>query len=62
MTTHDLFRCIGDLSDEFIEEAAEIDPAWFEGAESVGICGATSTPKWLMQEVADRIGKIGKGK
>lgn len=24
MTTHDLFRCIGDLSDEFIEEAAEI--------------------------------------
>ena len=37
------------------EEAAEIDPAWFEGAESVGICGATSTPKWLMQEVADRI-------
>jgi len=28
----------------------------------VGICGATSTPKWLMQEVADRIGKIGKGK
>ncbi|OKY96958.1 MAG: 4-hydroxy-3-methylbut-2-enyl diphosphate reductase [Alistipes sp. 58_9_plus] len=45
-----------------IEEAAEIDPAWFEGAESVGICGATSTPKWLMQEVADRIGKIGKGK
>lgn len=45
-----------------IEEAAEIDPAWFEGAESVGICGATSTPKWLMQEVADRIEKIGKGK
>ena len=24
MTTHDLFRCIGDLSDEFIEEAAEV--------------------------------------
>ena len=45
-----------------VEEASEIDPAWFEGAESVGICGATSTPKWLMQEVADRIGKIGKGK
>ena len=43
-----------------IEEAAEIDPAWFEGAESVGICGATSTPKWLMQEVADRIGQIGR--
>lgn len=38
-----------------IEEAAEIDPAWLAGADSVGICGATSTPKWLMQEVADAI-------
>lgn len=38
-----------------IEEAAEIDPAWLAGAESAGICGATSTPKWLMQEVADAI-------
>ena len=43
-----------------VEEAAEIDPAWFPGAESVGICGAPSTPKWLMQEVADRIGQIGR--
>ena len=43
-----------------VEEAAEIDPAWFPGAESVGICGATSTPKWLMQEVADRIAQIGR--
>ena len=41
-----------------VEEAPEIDPAWFEGAASVGICGATSTPKWLMQEVADAIGTI----
>lgn len=35
-----------------IEEASEIDPAWLVGAESVGICGATSTPRWLMEEVA----------
>ncbi|MBO7185852.1 MAG: 4-hydroxy-3-methylbut-2-enyl diphosphate reductase [Alistipes sp.] len=35
-----------------IEEAAEIDMAWFEGAASVGICGATSTPRWLMEDVA----------
>ncbi len=41
-----------------IEEAVEIDPAWFEGARSAGICGATSTPKWLMQHVADHIGEI----
>lgn len=41
-----------------LEEAAEIDPAWFAQAASVGICGATSTPKWLMQEVADAVKKI----
>ncbi len=38
-----------------IEEAAELVSAWFEGVGSVGICGATSTPGWLMQEVADAI-------
>ncbi len=38
-----------------VEEASELDPAWFAGAESAGICGATSTPRWLMQEVADAI-------
>ena len=41
-----------------VEEAAEIDPAWFAGAESVGICGATSTPKWLMKQCADCIGTL----
>lgn len=38
-----------------IEEASELKPEWFEGVESVGICGATSTPKWLMEEIADAI-------
>lgn len=38
-----------------IEEASELNPAWFEGVASVGICGATSTPKWLMEEVARQI-------
>lgn len=38
-----------------VEEASEVDPRWFEGAESIGICGATSTPKWLMQQVAEAI-------
>ena len=41
-----------------VEEAAELRAEWFEGAESVGICGATSTPKWLMQDVADAIGNL----
>ena len=38
-----------------IEEASELQPEWLEGASTVGICGATSTPKWLMQQVADHI-------
>lgn len=41
-----------------IEEAAEIDSRWFEGAESVGVCGATSTPLWLMENVAKEIEKL----
>ena len=43
-----------------IEEASEIDPQWLTGAASVGICGATSTPKWLMCEVADSIAACGR--
>ena len=38
-----------------IEEASELQSEWFEDVESVGICGATSTPKWLMQEIAEAI-------
>jgi 4-hydroxy-3-methylbut-2-en-1-yl diphosphate reductase len=35
----------------FIENESEIEPTWFAGASSVGICGATSTPMWLMEQV-----------
>lgn len=35
-----------------ISKPDEINPNWFEGVNSVGICGATSTPNWLMEEVA----------
>ena len=41
-----------------IEEASEIDPQWFDGATSVGVCGATSTPSWLMNNVAKEIEKL----
>ena len=40
-----------------IENAEEIDLKWFENLNSVGICGATSTPKWLMEECRDYIKK-----
>ncbi|MDF9796871.1 4-hydroxy-3-methylbut-2-enyl diphosphate reductase [Catalinimonas alkaloidigena] len=35
----------------FISSKQEIDPDWFTTTNSVGICGATSTPMWLMEEV-----------
>ncbi len=37
---------------QFISGTSEIKNSWFDGVESVGICGATSTPNWLMEEVA----------
>ena len=40
-----------------VEEASELEAEWFEGAESVGICGATSTPRWLMEQVAQALTK-----
>ena len=39
----------------FIESEEELEKEWFTNAGSVGICGATSTPMWLMQQVSDAI-------
>ena len=36
----------------------EIDPSWLYGAGSIGVCGATSTPRWLMENVKNRAIKI----
>jgi len=36
-----------------IEDADEIQLEWLQGVKTVGICGATSTPKWLMEECRD---------
>ena len=36
----------------------EIQPEWFEGINSVGICGATSTPTWLMEKCKEKVEKI----
>jgi 4-hydroxy-3-methylbut-2-enyl diphosphate reductase len=35
----------------FISRVDEIDFSWFEPGNTVGICGATSTPMWLMEDV-----------
>ena len=39
----------------FVENETELQPRWFEGVETVGISGATSTPQWLMERVKTRI-------
>jgi 4-hydroxy-3-methylbut-2-enyl diphosphate reductase len=38
-----------------ISNPDEINPDWLKNIKSVGICGATSTPKWLMEEVAQKV-------
>ena len=38
-----------------IDQPEEIDQNLLEGVKSIGICGATSTPKWLMEECKNKI-------
>ena len=38
-----------------VTDGSDVRPEWLEGAERVGICGATSTPAWLMEEVRKKI-------
>jgi len=42
----------------FVSSKEEIDATWFEEGDTVGICGATSTPQWQMEEVRDFLQKI----
>jgi len=41
-----------------IEGPEEIDVQWFKDVESIGICGATSTPKWLMEQCEEKVKSI----
>lgn len=43
---------------QFISDAGEITEPLPAGVERVGVCGATSTPKWLMEEVAERVRRL----
>lgn len=42
----------------FISDPEEIDYSWFEAQDTVGVCGATSTPMWLMEMVKSKILKL----
>ncbi|WP_181306811.1 4-hydroxy-3-methylbut-2-enyl diphosphate reductase [Rufibacter sp. XAAS-G3-1] len=39
----------------FVSMVEELNPEWFEAGNTIGICGATSTPMWLMEEVRDAL-------
>ena len=39
----------------FVSNPDQIEESWFENGDTVGICGATSTPMWLMEHVKERI-------
>lgn len=41
-----------------VEDVKDIESSWFIGIQSVGVCGATSTPRWLMDKVAQHIRAI----
>jgi 4-hydroxy-3-methylbut-2-enyl diphosphate reductase len=38
-----------------ISSPSELRREWFAGKHNTGVCGATSTPKWLIEEVATAI-------
>ena len=42
----------------FVSDVDELDQKWLLNVKSVGICGATSTPMWLMEKVRDRINEM----
>ncbi len=41
-----------------VEKAADIQPEWFQGAETVGVSAGASTPDWLIEEVVERLQSI----
>ncbi len=41
-----------------VSDIEELNPAWLEGKNNIGICGATSTPRWLMAQFQARIEEI----
>jgi 4-hydroxy-3-methylbut-2-enyl diphosphate reductase len=42
----------------FVASREDLDMSWFKEKNSVGVCGATSTPKWLIKNISDFISSI----
>ncbi len=52
-------ECLAANSDShLVSSEDDIDPAWLAGKERIGICGATSTPLWLMQRVSTAVRQL----
>lgn len=39
----------------FVSDEKELKPEWLTGRKSVGVCGATSTPRWLLEQIAAKL-------
>lgn len=56
-------ECLGANPDShLISNESQIDPAWLQGKERIGICGATSTPRWLMNQVKEYVETLTQSK
>ncbi|MBQ6437273.1 MAG: 4-hydroxy-3-methylbut-2-enyl diphosphate reductase [Bacteroidales bacterium] len=53
----DLCRSVNPRS-RWLEDASQIDPSWFSEGDTVGVCGATSTPKWQLEETAAKVSSL----
>ncbi|MBR4722896.1 MAG: 4-hydroxy-3-methylbut-2-enyl diphosphate reductase, partial [Muribaculaceae bacterium] len=49
-------------STRLISDEREIRAEWLEGVQTVGVCGATSTPRWLMEKIANQVEKLSEEK
>lgn len=55
-----LFKACQEVNPDshFVSGPQDVDAAWIEGKNNIGICGATSTPAWLMEQVKNRIAAL----
>lgn len=42
----------------FVSDPEELQKEWFDEQDKIGICGATSTPRWLMEKVQNRLQEL----
>ena len=57
--THVMFEVCRSVNPRsyWIETAAEVDPAWLQGVETIGISGSASTPQWLLEKTAEELAR-----